>query len=43
MVIAATADNILNEQIRKAAHERNLLINVADKPELCDFLFRIDR
>jgi uncharacterized protein len=36
LVIAATADNVLNEQIRKAAHERKLLINVADKPELCD-------
>jgi siroheme synthase-like protein len=37
IVIAATANNILNEQIRKAAHARKLLINVADKPELCDF------
>jgi siroheme synthase-like protein len=37
IVIAATANNVLNEQIRKAAHARKLLINVADKPELCDF------
>ncbi|UEG54363.1 TSUP family transporter [Mucilaginibacter daejeonensis] len=37
VVIAATADNVLNEQIRQAAHQRKLLINVADKPELCDF------
>lgn len=37
IVIAATADNVLNEQIRQAAHARKLLINVADKPELCDF------
>jgi siroheme synthase-like protein len=37
LVIAATADNVLNEVICKAAHERKLLINVADKPELCDF------
>jgi siroheme synthase-like protein len=37
IVITATANNVLNEQIRKAAHARKLLINVADKPELCDF------
>jgi siroheme synthase-like protein len=37
IVVAATANNILNEIIRKAAHERKLLINVADKPALCDF------
>jgi len=37
LVVAATANNVLNEVIRKAAHERKLLINVADKPALCDF------
>ncbi|CAM3995921.1 TSUP family transporter [Mucilaginibacter galii] len=37
IVIAATANNVLNEQIRQAAHARKLLINVADKPALCDF------
>lgn len=37
LVIAATNDNVLNELIRKAAHERNLLVNIADKPALCDF------
>jgi siroheme synthase-like protein len=37
IVVAATANNVLNEVIRKAAHERKLLINVADKPALCDF------
>lgn len=37
LVIAATNDSILNEYIRQAAHERKLLINVADKPALCDF------
>jgi hypothetical protein len=37
IVIAATANNVLNEVIRKAAHERKLLVNVADKPGLCDF------
>ena len=37
LVIAATNDNSLNEYIVKAAHERNLLVNIADKPALCDF------
>jgi siroheme synthase-like protein len=37
LVIAATNDNELNEYIRQAAHERNLLVNIADKPDLCDF------
>src|SRR6185312_7964425 len=27
----------LNQYIRESAHERKLLINVADKPDLCDF------
>jgi len=37
VVIAATNDSELNKFIRESAHERKLLINVADKPELCDF------
>lgn len=37
LVIAATNDNFLNKSILEAAHARNLLVNVADKPELCDF------
>ncbi len=37
IVIAATNNSELNKQIREAAHQRRLLINVADKPELCDF------
>jgi uncharacterized protein len=37
LVIAATNDAALNNFIRQAAHERKLLINVADKPALCDF------
>jgi len=37
VVIAATDDSELNKFIRQSAHDRKLLINVADKPELCDF------
>jgi siroheme synthase-like protein len=37
IVIAATGNNELNNCIRAAAHQRKLLINVADKPDLCDF------
>ena len=37
LVILATGDNTLNAEIRTMARELNLLINVADKPELCDF------
>ncbi len=37
VVIAATNDSELNKFIRQSAHDRKLLINVADKPDLCDF------
>ena len=37
VVIAATDNSELNNFIRQSAHDRKLLINVADKPELCDF------
>jgi hypothetical protein len=37
LVIAATNDSELNNFIRQSARERKLLINIADKPELCDF------
>ena len=37
IVFVATNDNHLNETIRRDAHAVGLLINVADKPELCDF------
>jgi siroheme synthase-like protein len=37
LVIAATNDSALNAYVREAAHQRKLLINVADKPDLCDF------
>ncbi|WP_052496413.1 TSUP family transporter [Pedobacter lusitanus] len=37
IVIAATNDNLLNEEIIRDAHALKLLVNVADKPDLCDF------
>jgi siroheme synthase-like protein len=37
LVIAATNNNPLNEEIKRDAHALRLLVNVADKPELCDF------
>jgi len=37
IVVAATNDNKLNEYIKESAHDRKLLVNMADKPELCDF------
>jgi len=37
IVVAATDDSNLNNEVRQAAKQRKLLINVADKPELCDF------
>lgn len=37
IAVIATGDNILNAGIRQVARERHILINVADKPELCDF------
>ena len=37
IVFAATNDNVFNAELRKLAHEKGLLINVADKPDLCDF------
>ena len=37
VVIAATNNSELNKFVRQAAHDRKLLINVADKPDLCDF------
>ena len=37
LIIAATANPILNQEIWKAAKESGILCNVADTPELCDF------
>ena len=37
LVVAATNNHELNLEIKSAAKLRGLLVNVADKPELCDF------
>ncbi|NER12524.1 bifunctional precorrin-2 dehydrogenase/sirohydrochlorin ferrochelatase [Leptobacterium flavescens] len=37
MVIAATDDLEVNKQIYRESKERNILVNVADTPEYCDF------
>ncbi len=37
LVIAAVNDIKVAEQIRQDAHQKNKLVNIADKPELCDF------
>lgn len=37
LIVAATNNTTLNEEIRALANERNLLANFADKPELCNF------
>src|SRR6185503_8345694 len=37
LVILATDDPELHEEIKAAATGKNILVNVADTPELCDF------
>ena len=37
LVIAATDDRELNETVQREAKKRQILVNVADTPELCDF------
>ena len=38
LVIGATNDEALNQQISKDAGERGLLCNIADRPEVCNFV-----
>jgi siroheme synthase-like protein len=38
LVIAATSDRALNERIYRDAERRAMLCNVADVPELCNFI-----
>jgi len=37
LVVAATNNAVLNEEVRQLAQSRNLLANFADKPGLCNF------
>lgn len=39
IVIAATDDDALNEQIATDCRRRGILVNVVDNPPLCDFIF----
>jgi len=38
IVFAATDDNDVNRAVYVAAHERGILVNVVDVPDLCDFI-----
>jgi len=38
LVVAATSDRVLNERIYRDAERRALFCNVADVPELCNFI-----
>tara|TARA_Y100000768_G_C23953735_1_gene671635 strand:- start:237 stop:1640 length:1404 start_codon:yes stop_codon:yes gene_type:complete len=38
-VIAATNNTSLNEQVAKDCDRNNLIINVVDQPDICDFIF----
>lgn len=37
IVIGATNDKMINEQIYHECRQRNILVNIADNPPLCDF------
>lgn len=37
LVLAATANEVLNQEIRKDAVRNGVLLNIADKSDLCDF------
>jgi siroheme synthase-like protein len=38
LVIAATADRSVNERVHRDAEARGMLVNVADVPDLCNFI-----
>jgi len=38
-IIAATNDEVINKKIANDAKKYNILVNVVDKPEICDFIF----
>jgi len=39
LVIAATSDTQVNEQVSRFARERNIMVNVVDNPALCSVIF----
>jgi precorrin-2 dehydrogenase/sirohydrochlorin ferrochelatase len=39
LVIAATGDPAVNEEVFRAARERGVLCNAVDEPERCDFFY----
>ena len=39
LVIAATGDPVVNEQVYRAARQRGVLCNSVDEPERCDFFY----
>ena len=39
LAVAATDDEAVNRQVRDAARQRGVLVNVVDQPALCDFIF----
>jgi precorrin-2 dehydrogenase/sirohydrochlorin ferrochelatase len=38
LVIGATDDEVLNQEISAEAHRRNILCNIADRPKVCNFI-----
>ena len=38
LVIAATDDHVIQKAVYREAEERNLLVNVADVPKMCNFI-----
>jgi precorrin-2 dehydrogenase / sirohydrochlorin ferrochelatase len=38
LVFAATDNSVINEQVSADARARGILVNVADSPDLCDFI-----
>ncbi len=39
LVVSATNNDVTNSRVAEIAQKRNILINVVDNPDLCDFIF----
>jgi siroheme synthase-like protein len=39
LVVAATSSRNINEEVCREAVNKNILINVVDAPDLCNFIF----